>query len=182
MKRLAAAAALAAVAGCATAPVQSCVRLSAHGWFCPVLPRMLEPRTGTALVTVARAGKQVHYLGQLAVTDKTFTLALASLAGVPLVTVSWDGRRARLSPRDGSLKPGLMIALLQLTLAPRAVLDGALYGLRLSVDETAGGSTRRLTADGRLVALAYIGPAVTRIEVPKLGLAVILRPLPQPRP
>lgn len=168
-----------ALAGCASAPGPNCVRLSANGFFCLLEPAALAPQSGTDLVAVTRRGKTEHYVGQLSVTPARLELALTNLAGVPLATLSWDGSRAQIRASKGSkLDPRRLTALLELTLAPPKALREALHGLEFSQAQTAAGHERRLAAGAALVARAVARrDGTTRIEVPRAGLTVVLRPL-----
>lgn len=177
MKRLCAAALFALLAGCVSAPAPSCVRLAVDGWFCPLPPSALAPRGGTDLVTVRRGGTSRHYVGQLSVTPGRLTLALTNLAGVPLAVISWDGRKAQVQPATSRLKPGLMVALLELSLAPTETLRGALHGIVLSEHTNRGGAERRLSAGGTLVARAVTKHGVTQIDVPREAVTIRLRAL-----
>jgi len=182
MRRVAAAAVLAVLAGCATAPGPNCARLAFDGWFCPLPPAALAPRNGTDLVTVTRNGKSTHYVGQLSVTADALTLALSNLAGVPLATITWDGRSARVHPEKSGLKPKLMTALLEFTLVPPPRLRSALHGLSLDSRSGGGGTERRLRAGDKLIARALVRRDSTRIEVPRAQLSIVLRPLPETDP
>lgn len=178
MRRTAVIASLALLAGCATAPGPSCVRLARSGWFCPLPPAALAPRVALRLVTVSHGGRSEHFLGQLATSEQQLTLALSSLAGIPLATVTWDGTRTATRPAKAPFRAGLITAMLELTLAPPAALRGALHGLHLSVTRTADGRERRLTTDGgALVAVARRHAGVERIEVPTARLTVTLAPV-----
>ncbi len=168
-----------ALAACASAPGPNCVRLSARGFFCLLAPAALASQDGTDLVTVTRRGKAEHYVGQLSITPARIELALTSLAGVSLATVSWDGSAAKIrAPKGTRLDPRQLVALLELTLAPPDVLRSALHGLELSLVETAAGHERRLSADGKLVARAVAAQdGTTQIEVPRAALTLVLRPV-----
>ena len=131
------------------------------------------------MVTVTRGGKTTRYVGQLAVNSRTLTLALSNLAGVPLATITWDGASARVRPRKSGLRPLLMTALLEFTLAPPDRLRSRLHGLVLKTRTAGGASERRLSAGDTLVARALIRGGATRIDVPRGHLTVVLRPLPE---
>lgn len=177
MKRIPAFAIALLLAGCASAPAPNCVRLARNGWFCPLPPAALAPASGTDLVTVTRKGRTQHYLGQLVIGPQYLRLALASLAGVPLATITWDGHAARVRPAKSGLHPGLMTALLELTLAPPQALQRNLHGLTLRVRENRNGIVRTLRTATTLVARARTHGGVTRIEVPRARLTVRLQPV-----
>lgn len=177
MKACFAIATLLLVASCASAPGSTCVRLSSSGWFCPLPPAALAPRTAAALVTVSRAHNVDQYLGQLVVTAHRLTLALTSLAGIPLATISWDGRQIEIRPKRSSFKPGLMTALLEFTIAPPSALQSNLHGLKLAIERTPTGSDRRVTSNGKLVVLAHLSSSATNISVPRMDLKITLEPV-----
>lgn len=131
------------------------------------------------MVTVTRGVKVTHYVGQLAVDSRTLTLALSNLAGVPLATITWDGTSARVRPRESGLKPLLMTALLEFTLAPPERLRTRLHGLALKTRISGGREERRLSAGDKLVARAVTRGGVRRVDVPRGHLTVVLRPLPE---
>lgn len=172
------------VAGCASPPGPHCPRLSANGFFCLLAPAALPETNGTDLVTVTRAGETTHYVGRLAINAERLELALANLAGVPLAMLSWDGKaatiRAPRSKHGPKLDPERLTALLELTLAAPVALRSALHGLQFSIVRGGpAGGERRLAAGGKEVAKAVTtAQGATHISVPRLGLTIVLEPLP----
>lgn len=170
---------VALVAGCATAPGPNCVRLSASGFFCLLPPAALPARDGTALVTVARKDVTRHFVGQLSITQRKLTLALYNLAGVPVATLHWDGRKAMIdAPEKPPMKARQLTALLELSLAKPTTLDKALYGLHLTTRAGATKQERRLRAGRTLVARAITSKEGNmHIRVPRLDLDITLEPV-----
>ncbi len=155
------------------------MRLSASGFFCLLPPSALPAKAGTALVTVARKETTRHFVGQLAITKQTLTLALYNLAGVPAATLHWDGRKAWIdAPKNPPLKAPQLTALLELSLAKAATLEKALYGLKLTTHTGATQQERRLRAGNALVARATTSKqGLLHIHVPRLDLDITLKPV-----
>ncbi|MGH8427307.1 MAG: DUF3261 domain-containing protein [Gammaproteobacteria bacterium] len=166
-----------ALGGCASAPTPSCARLALSGWFCPLPPDALAPRTGVALITVQQDTHKSVYVGQLAITATALRLALANPAGVPLATLVWDGSTASVNPSGTGLQPKLLLALLELTYTNPERLQSGLHGLSLDKVKTPAGARRMLRAEGAIVAVVEYSGENVRVNVPRAHLTVTIQPL-----
>lgn len=172
------------LAGCASLPPlgENCIAIGPRGSFCPLPPLVLPAVRAQHMVTVHHDGDSNRFLGRLQVNEQALRLAGASLFGPHLFTLVWDGQEVNLRPANADLRPGMMVAMLQLALADPAQLQPQLHGLELQVKRQGDGQTRTLSSHGRLVAQVErqggpLASATLDIRVPPANLRLSLRPL-----
>ncbi|MBU6420831.1 MAG: DUF3261 domain-containing protein [Gammaproteobacteria bacterium] len=171
------------LAGCASLPpAPGCTRLGPDGVFCALPPAALPAVSATHLVTVTHAGESQSFIGRLQIDDRHLRLAGLSLFGTELFTLDYDGRQLTSHSAGGKLRPELLLAMLELTLAPAAELPPQLRNLSLSVSTEGQRQVRELTSHGRLVARIEISgsrlsTADINIVIPSAQLALQLAPL-----
>lgn len=171
------------LAGCTSLPLApGCLRLGRNGQFCPLPPAALPALNGTRLVSVTRQGQTQTFLGRLQIDAQNLRLAGLSLFGTELFTLDYDGSHIASHPAQGELHPELLLAMLELTLAPAAELPPRLTGLTLTVSSAGGQQIRELWESGYLLARieesvgAPAGAAIHMV-IPPAGLALQLTPL-----
>lgn len=174
---------LSLLAGCASAPlVPGCLRLGRGGQFCPLPPAALPALSGTRLVKVTHQGQTQTFLGRLQLDAQHLRLAGLSLFGTELFTLDYDGNQITSHAVQGNLHPDLLLAMLELSLAPAAELPPRLTGLTLTVSSTGGRQIRELWESGHLLArieesAAAPAGASIRILIPPAELSLQLTPL-----
>lgn len=174
---------LSLLAGCASLPsTPGCTRLGQDGVFCALPPAALPAVSATHLVTVIHAGESQSFIGRLQIDAQHLRLAGLSLFGTELFTLDYDGRQLTSHSADSKLRPELLLAMLELTLAPAAELPPQLRNLRLSVSTEGARQVREFTSHGRLVARIEISgstlsTADINIVIPPAKLALQLTPL-----
>lgn len=184
MKRTSALLLLLLLAGCVSPPRARCVRLAAAGWFCPLPPAALAPTHRLDLIRLSHKGHTQQFIGQLVITHDSLRLALTNFAGIPLADIRWDGRKLQAFPAKTPFRPGLLVALIELTRAPAAVLRRALYGLKLSAYPLGSKTIRvlRSAAGGTPVARATIRGEWIRVVIPGIGLVLEIAPFTPENP
>lgn len=174
---------LSLLAGCASPPpAPGCTRLGPDGVFCALPPAALPVVSATHLVTVTHAGESQSFIGRLQIDNRQLRLAGLSLFGPELFTLDYDGRQLVSHSVDRKLRPELLLAMLELTLAPAAELPPQLRNLTLNVSTEGQRQVRELTSHGRLVARIEISgstlsTADINIVIPPAKLALQLAPL-----
>lgn len=174
---------LSLLAGCASLPsTPGCTRLGQDGVFCALSPAALPAVSATHLVTVTHAGESQSFIGRLQIDARHLRLAGLSLFGTELFTLDYDGRQLISHSAGSKLRPELLLAMLELTLAPAAELPPQLRNLRLSVSTEGARQVREFTSHGRLVARIEISgntlsTADINIVIPPAKLALQLAPL-----
>ena len=182
MNKLAVAALLTLLAGCATPLLPDCERFGRDGQVCLLPPAALPKLDAVHLVTVTRDGHPDSFMGQLHVDDQVLRLAGSSLFGTGLFTLSYDGHAMQAQPDDPQLHADTLVVMLELALADPAVLKPRLHGLDLTVSEAADGEVRDISEHGH--AIVHIqrgkGPlpeAALNIDIPPLKISVSMQPL-----
>lgn len=171
------------LAGCASVPLApGCLRLGRSGQFCPLPPAALPALNGTQLVSVTRDGESQTFLGRLQIDRDNLRLAGLSLFGTELFTLDYDGQHVSGHAVQGEWHPELLLAMLELTLAPAAELPPRLQGLALSVRASAARQVRELREGGHLIAriarpITITADAPTEIMIPKANLTLRMTPL-----
>lgn len=171
------------LAGCASVPLApGCMRLGRGGEFCPLPPAALPAMSGTQLVSVTHAGETQTFLGRLQIDSGHLRLAGLSLLGTELFTLAYDGQHVTGHAIQGGLHPELLVAMLELTLAPTAELPARLHGLSLSVSRSGSAQVREIREGSQVIARikkpSEASPDTpTRITIPPAKLALQFAPL-----
>lgn len=179
-------AALGLLAGCASVPpAPGCTRLGHDGVFCALPPSALPAASASHLVTVTHAGQSRTFLGRLQIDAHHLRLAGLSLFGTALFTLDYDGRQLTSHSAAGNLRPELLLAMLELTVAPAGELPPQLHDLTLTVSAAGDRQVRELWNQGRLVARIEkargpLNRAHISIVIPIAKLALQLTPLGVP--
>lgn len=179
-------AALGLLAGCASVPpAPGCTRLGHDGVFCALPPSALPAASASHLVTVTHAGQSRTFLGRLQIDAHHLRLAGLSLFGTALFTLDYDGRQLTSHSAAGNLRPELLLAMLELTVAPAGELPPQLHDLTLTVSAAGDRQVRELWNQGRLVARIEktrgpLNGAHISIVIPIAKLALQLTPLGVP--
>ncbi len=175
------------LAGCASLPRgPGCVRMGPAGAMCLLAPAALPAVQAHQMVKIARADTTDTFIGSLHVDGAFVRLAGASLFGVHLFTIDWDGHDVAMHPPQAHMHPALIVAMLQLAIASPANLRPRLHGLTLEVTHAADGSeVRDVLERGRLIAHIVRSPgplarARLSIAVPPARLRLDIKPL-EPR-
>lgn len=174
---------LSLLAGCASLPpAPGCMRFGPGGVFCALPPAALPAVSATHLVTVTHADKSQSFIGRLQIDARHLRLAGLSLFGTEMFTLDYDGRQLTNHSTDSRLRPELLLAMLEFTLAPAAELRPQLRNLSLSVSTEGARQVREFTSHGRLVARIEISgsslsTADITIVIPPARLALQLTPL-----
>lgn len=178
---------IAFAAACASLPKgPGCVQIGPRGAACLLPPAALPPVQAQHVVTVEHDGRKDAFLGQLGIDGQALRLAGASLFGTHLFSITWDGQAISVVPPREAMRPELILAMLQLALAPPERLRPQLHGLDLVVsDEADGGQSRELYQHGRLVAHIHktAGPlaqAALSISIPPADMNLDLEPMETP--
>ena len=174
---------LSLLAGCASvSPAPGCARLGGHGRFCPLPPASLPTVSASHIVTVMRAGHSQTFIGRLQIDAHNLRLAGLSLFGTELFTLNYDGKHIASHSVYGDLHPDLLLAMLELALAPAAALPPQLHRLTFTVSSAGAGQVRELWESGRLImriqtTAGPLASAQIRITIPPAKLAMQLMPL-----
>ena len=174
------------LAGCASVPpAPGCVRLGRDGMFCALPPSALPAVSASHLVTVTHAGESQTFLGRLQIDAHHLRLAGLSLFGTTLFTLDYDGRQLTSHSAGGKLRPELLLAMLELAVAPAGELPPQLHDLTLTVSAAGDRQVRELWSRGRLIArIERTGDALDtahiRIVIPIAKLSLQLTPLEVP--
>lgn len=171
------------MAGCATLPDgPGCVAIGPAGAFCPLPPQDLPAVSARHMVTITHDGQNQTFLGRLHIGADALRLAGASLFGTHLFTITWDGARTSSEPPLPSLRPKLMVAMLQVALADPDALRPRLHGMVLKIENDGANEVRTLYEHGHLVARIerhgnMLASATLTIHIAPAGLRVQLTPL-----
>ena len=174
---------LSLLAGCASVPLApGCTRLGHDGAFCPLPPAALPAVSVSHLVTVTHAGHSQTFIGRLQIDAHHLRLAGLSLFGTELFTLDYDGRRIASHSVRGNLHPELLLAILELALAPAAELPSQLHNLTFTVAPPGTRQVRELWESGHLIlrietTASPLASAQIRIAIPPAKLALQLTPL-----
>lgn len=174
------------VAGCASVPLTpGCTRLGHDGVFCALPPSALPAVTASHLVTVTHAGQSQTFLGRLQIDAYHLRLAGLSLFGTALFNLDYDGRQLTSHSAGGNLRPELLLAMLELAVAPANELPPQLHDLSLTVSAAGDRQVRELWHQGRLIARiektgGALNTAHINIVIPGAELSLQLTPLGDP--
>ncbi|MDE2345752.1 MAG: DUF3261 domain-containing protein [Gammaproteobacteria bacterium] len=118
------------------------------------------------MIEIRHGGHQEVLLGQLQTDADEMRFAATTLFGTSLFSIIYDGKQIRSLPPDASLHADLLVAMLELSLAPPGILESHLYNLSLQVHADANSQVRELYEQGRLVArIALSGTAPENMHV-----------------
>ncbi|HVC38107.1 MAG TPA: DUF3261 domain-containing protein [Gammaproteobacteria bacterium] len=175
---------LALFAGCASAPATpDCTLVGRSGRVCLLAPAALPAVRATHIVEIRRNGHEDTFLGQLQIDAHALRLAGTSLFGINLFTIVYDGHTIDSQPPQMKLHPGMLVVMLELTLADPAELENRLHNLTLKVHTSDHGQVRELFERGHLIARiersdAALAAARINIEIPADKLSVQMTPIP----
>lgn len=171
------------LAGCATPLLgPECTRFGRDGQLCLLPPAALPAVEGSHMVKVVHAGREDDFIGLLRIDAQSLRLAGFSLFGTSLFNLEYDGTRITSAPAQGSLKPDMLVAMLELAIADPNALQQRLHGLTLQTGSQGGADTRDVYESGRLIAHlersgASLSEADIRIDIPPLNVSVEMTPL-----
>ena len=174
---------LASLAGCATMPLApGCTRFGRDGQLCLLPPASLPPVEGSHLIKVMHDGQEDAFIGLLHIDDHALRLAGLSLFGTSLFNIEYDGETIKSAPTQGSLKPDMLIAMLELAIADPTLLQDRLHGLSLKVDSGGGMQIRDVSEGAHLIAHvedsgASLAESTIRIQIPPLKVSVEMTPM-----
>jgi hypothetical protein len=174
---------LASLAGCATTPpTPGCTRFGRDGQLCLLPPASLPPVEGSHLIKVMHDGREDAFVGLLHIDDHALRLAGFSLFGTSLFNIEYDGESVKSAPAQGSLKPDMLVAMLELAIADPALLQERLHGLSLNVSSAGGRELRDVSESGRLIAHIEesgtpLAGATIHIEIPPYKISVEMTPM-----
>ncbi|MDE1886881.1 MAG: DUF3261 domain-containing protein [Gammaproteobacteria bacterium] len=169
--------------GCASVPLApGCTRLGPDGVFCALPPAALPAVSANHVVRVTHAGQSQTFLGRLQIDAHHLRLAGLSLFGTTLFTLDYDGQQLTSHSAGGSLRPELLLAMLELTVAPARELPPQLHNLSLRVSTAGDRQVRALWNHGRLIArieksTGPLNQAHISIVIPGAKLSLQLTPL-----
>jgi hypothetical protein len=175
--------ALAALAGCVTAPPPGCTALGRDAALCLLPPAALPAVDASHIVTVSHDGGQDSFMGLLHIDASALRLAALSLFGTDLFTIEYDGSAVTSRPEYAGFKPDILVVMLELAIADPTRLQDRLHNLRLTIGAGDHLQRRDLYEGERLVAHIETteGPlaaAHIHIDIPPLKLSVDMTPIP----
>jgi len=176
------------LAGCASAPLApGCERFGRDGALCLLPPASLPAVDGSRLVSVDRDGHQDSFIGLLHVDDHDLRLVGLSLFGTSLFSVSYDGQGFTAEPKSDERYLRQLLVMLELAVADATQLEPRLQGITLETGTTNGVETRDFYEHGEKIAhlersAGPLADATLRIDVPRLKLAVLMKPMPAAAP
>ena len=171
------------LAGCTTPLLgPGCTRLGRDGQLCLLPPAALPPVEDSHMVKVMHDGGEDAFLGLLHIDSRKLELAGFSLFGTSLFDLTYDGTKVTSVPADSKLKPGMLVAMLELSIADPKLLQGRLHGLALRTSTNETLEKRDLYEGNRLVAhlernLKPLDQSTLSIEIPHYGVKVEITPL-----
>jgi hypothetical protein len=174
---------LTALAGCATTPLgPGCTRFGRDGQLCLLPPASLPAVEGSHLIKVVHAGQEDAFTGLLHIDAHDLRLAGFSLFGTSLFNIEYDGESVKSAPTQGSLKPDMLVAMLELAIADPARLQERLHGLTLKVSMAGETQIRDISEGDKLIAHIEesgtpLAEATIRIEIPPLNISVEMTPM-----
>jgi len=169
--------------GCATPLLgPGCTRFGRNGQLCLLPPSALPPVEGSHMVKVTHDGREDAFLGLLHIDSRKLELAGLSLFGTSLFDLNYDGTTVTSVPADSKLKPEMLVAMLELSLADPKLLQEHLHGLTLKTAADGGQEKRDLYEGDHLIAhlersLKPLDQSTMSIEIPPLGIEVEMAPL-----
>lgn len=175
--------ALMLLAGCATTPLgPGCTRFGRDGQLCLLPPAALPPVEGSHLIKVIHDGQEDAFTGLLHIDARDLRLAGFSLFGTSLFNIEYDGETVKSASAQGSLKPDMLVAMLELAIADPALLQERLHGLTLKVSSAGDIRIRDVSEGSRLIAHieesgATLAEATIRIQIPPLKVSVEMTPM-----
>lgn len=174
---------LVSLAGCATTPLgPGCARFGRDGQLCLLPPASLPPVEGSHLIKVVHDGQEDAFMGLLHIDAHDLRLAGFSLFGTSLFNIEYDGDTIKSAHAQGSLKPDMLVAMLELAIADPALLQDRLHGLSLKMRSAGGMQVRDVSEGDRLIAhIEEIGTplveATIRIQIPPYKISVEMTPM-----
>ncbi len=174
------------LAGCASVPLApGCTRFGHDGVFCALPPAALPAVSASHVVSVTHAGQSQTFLGRLQIDAHHLRLAGLSLFGTALFTLDYDGQQLTSHSTAGNLRPELLLAMLELTVAPAKELPPQLHNLSLRVRTAGDRQVRELWNQGRLIvriekSTGALNEAHISIVIPPAKLSLQLTPLKVP--
>lgn len=174
---------VASLAGCATTPLgPGCRRFGRDGQLCLLPPASLPPVEGSHLIKVVHDGQEDAFTGLLHIDAHDLRLAGFSLFGTSLFNIEYDGETVKSVPAQASLKPDMLVAMLELAIADPALLQARLHGLTLKVSSVDGMRIREVSEGARLIAHIEesgtpLAEATIRIQIPPLKVSVVMTPM-----
>ena len=153
-------------AGCASLPATDCLSIGRNGKFCPLAPAELPAIQVVDMIEFHHGGRRDVFLGQLQTDAGAIRFAATTLVGTSLFSITYNGNQLRIFPPHANLHADLLVAMLELSLAPRGILESHLYNLSLQVHADANSQVRELYEQGRLVArIALSGTTPGKMRV-----------------
>lgn len=174
---------LAALGACATTPLEpGCTRFGRDGQLCLLPPASLPPVEGSHLIKVVHDGQEDAFTGLLHIDAHDLRLAGFSLFGTSLFDIEYDGVTAKSVPAQGSLKPDMLVAMLELAIADPALLQDRLHGLTLKVSSAGDTRIRDVSEGERLIAHIEesgtpLAESTIRILIPPYKISVEMTPM-----
>jgi hypothetical protein len=174
---------VATLAACVTTPLApGCSRFGRDGQLCLLPPASLPAAEGSHLIKVMHDGQEDTFTGLLHIDAHALRLAGFSLFGTSLFNIEYDGENIKSEPAQGSLKPDILVAMLELAIADPTLLQHCLHGLRLEVGSAGGMQIRDVSESGRLIAHIEesgtpLADATIRIQIPPLKVSVEVTPM-----
>ncbi len=174
---------LATLGACATTPLgPGCTRFGRDGQLCLLPPASLPPVEGSHLIKVVHDGQEDAFTGLLHIDAHDLRLAGFSLFGTSLFDIEYDGVTVKSVPTQGSLKPDMLVAMLELAIADPALLQDRLHGLTLKVSSAGDTRIRDVSEGERLIAHIEengtpLAEATIRIQIPPLKVSVEMTPM-----
>ncbi|HEV2331603.1 MAG TPA: DUF3261 domain-containing protein [Gammaproteobacteria bacterium] len=175
-------------AGCATPLLgPGCTPFGRDGQLCLLPPAALPPLEGSHMVKVTHDGQEDAFLGLLHIDSRKLELAGFSLFGTSLFDLTYDGTTVTSVPVDSKLKPEMLVAMLELSLADPKLLQGRLHGLTLKTASDGNLEERDVYEGDELIVhlqrdLKPLDQATLSIEIPPRGIKVEVTPLPADKP
>ena len=127
-------------------------------------------------------GQEDAFIGLLHIDTHDLRLAGFSLFGTSLFNIEYDGENVKSVPAQTSLKPDMLVAMLELAIADPALLQERLHGLTLKLSSADGMRIRDVSEGTRLIAHIEesgepLAEATIRIQIPPLKVSVELTPM-----
>lgn len=172
------------LSGCAGNPVSPspCAAFGPGGRFCLLPPTAFAPTTITHLVQVDGPDGKQSFIGRLQIRRQSIGLAASSLFGPNLFAIHYDGQHIVQQGGNEQLRPVYLLAIMEYVLLPAERVATAIDGLQ----------SKRLSDGARCllnhkVRVLCITPADAdprsdslRVDLPKAGVTLQLKPLPNP--
>ena len=177
---------LLALTGCASFNSSTpCVGFGPGAALCLLSPASLPAQTTVQIIAFKRGDDEQSFISQTEIDATSLRLVTSSLMGPTLFTVSYDGQRIVSQPADGPWRGDLLLATVEMALAPQAALGPALHGLTLRQQDFPGGYRRQVLRGVETVAQVEVNgtpPSQSvRINIPSAHISVSLTPVSNPQ-